>query len=90
MHTPDVIDQSPEVLMGQVGDVVSEVIGKTISDSEANLIALGLDSLTLLEILATLEEKFGIILNEGVIEEFQTIARITRVVEDAVRAFAAE
>ena len=90
MSSSEFSEYGSEALIGLVGDVVSEVVGKTISDWEADLASLGLDSLTLLEILASLEEKFHVTLNEGVIEEFQTVARITRVVEDAVRALAAD
>jgi len=74
------------ILSDQVSEVVSEIAGKKIQDWDANLKAMGMDSMALLDVLATLEERFGIILSENNIQEFYSINRITNVVQEAIRA----
>lgn len=79
------MDLNLMILMEQVGDIVREVAKTEIPDREANLAQYGIDSIALLDILAVLEDRFGILLNESVIEEFHSISRITRVVRDVIR-----
>ncbi len=74
------------ILTDQVSEVVTEIAGKKISDWDANLRALGMDSMALLDVLATLEERFGIFLNENTVLEFYSINRITNVVQEAIRS----
>ena len=79
------MDLNLMILMEQVGDIVREVAKTDIPDREANLAQYGMDSMALLDVLAVLEERFGIFVNESVIEEFHSISRITRVVRDVIR-----
>ncbi|MBW2278477.1 MAG: acyl carrier protein [Deltaproteobacteria bacterium] len=67
----------------RVADVVAEVGGCGAPASDAQLADLGFDSLALLDLLAVLEETFGIELTEDVITEFRTVAGVARVVRDA-------
>ncbi len=75
-----------EDLLSGVAQVVASVADREITNSEENLTAYGLDSMAMLDVLAALEERYEIILNESVIEEFYSISRIARVVQDAVRS----
>ncbi len=74
------------MILNRVAKVVAEIAGLDITDWEANLASLGIDSLVALEILAELEEHFDITLNETIIDEFYTISHIARIVQDAIRS----
>jgi acyl carrier protein len=53
-------------------------------ESHADLAAAGVDSMQMLEILAALEDEFGIGVSENMIREFRTIDRIVRIIKDMV------
>ncbi|MCP4675210.1 MAG: acyl carrier protein [Deltaproteobacteria bacterium] len=74
------------MILNRVAKVVVETAGQDITDWEANLSSLGIDSLVALEILAELEESFNIVLNETIVEEFYSITHIARIVQDAMRS----
>jgi acyl carrier protein len=79
------LDFNQEFLLNQVEQIVSEISGKKIPDTKANLASLGMDSMTMLDVLTALEDRFGIVLNESVAEEFVTLNQIARVVQDVIR-----
>jgi acyl carrier protein len=64
---------------------IAEVCGVHVADKEASLASLGVDSLSLLEVMSVLESKFEIVLNENVIKEFRNVTRITNIIRDAIR-----
>jgi acyl carrier protein len=66
-----------------VARVITEVTGLTV-ESHADLAAAGVDSMQMLEILAALEDEFGIGVSENMIREFRTIDRIVRIIKDMV------
>lgn len=67
----------------RVADVVAEVGGSPAPSADMDLSEIGFDSLTLLDLLAALEERFQIDLTEDVVSEFRTVAGVARVVRDA-------
>jgi acyl carrier protein len=75
-------------LVSQVKEVVCSIAGQEITDSDAQLAGFGVDSLELLDILAAVEERFGIVLNENMVREFSSISRIASIIEDVVRSSA--
>jgi acyl carrier protein len=79
-------ERNLKILVDQVGKIVSDVSGKQISDKSADLADLGLDSMAKLDVLASLEERFDIVLNERVVEEFHTIGHIAKIVGDVMRS----
>lgn len=72
-------------LAGQVRELVEEVTGRHVPDSEVSLVALGVDSMALLDIMAALEARYDIALNETVAQDFLSTMRIARIVQEAVR-----
>jgi acyl carrier protein len=68
-----------------VAAVLLEVAGIDAPDPDADLTAMGLDSLHALDLLAALEDRFGVALTEDLAAEFRSVSRITRVVQDAMR-----
>ncbi|MDD5308825.1 MAG: acyl carrier protein [Deltaproteobacteria bacterium] len=68
-----------------VASVLLEVAGIDAQDPDADLAAMGLDSLRALDLLAALEERFGLALAEDLAAEFRSVSRITCVVQDAMR-----
>lgn len=73
-------------LAREVAEVVLEITGVQIVDFDINLATHGIDSLYLLDALAVLETKFGVLFADSVIEEFYSINRTARIVQDALRA----
>jgi acyl carrier protein len=73
-------------LAQEVAAVITEVTGKTIPAHDTDLSGLGFDSIAMLDVLATLEERFHISLNENIIAEFSTINRITRILKEMLRS----
>ena len=78
------MDLNLMILIEQINEIVREVTGKEIPDREADLTELGVDSMTLLDLHAVLEERLGIFLHESMIEEFHSVSQIARVVRDLI------
>jgi acyl carrier protein len=74
------------IMIDQVGGIVSEISGKDVPEKSVDLASLGIDSITKLEILASLEERLDIVLNESVVEEFHSVGHIAHIIRDAIRA----
>jgi acyl carrier protein len=70
----------------QVAGIVAEITGHNVSDPKADLSALGLDSMALLDVLAVMEERFDVVLTEDVVQEFRTVHRIAHIIRDAIRS----
>ncbi len=73
-----------ELICREVEQILRDIAGKPAPARTAPLVDLSLDSITMLDVLSTLEQRFDIVLNENVIQEFGTINRIARVVKDTV------
>jgi acyl carrier protein len=69
----------------QVGTLVQELTGLVDVNPDAELAELGVDSLAKLDLLAALEQRFGIALSEDLAREFRSVSRIARLVHDALR-----
>lgn len=82
------VDSELEPILVQIRQIVAEVGGREIGGDTRDLVAEGLDSMARLDILAMIEERFGIELNESEIGEFKTILRISRVVHNTIRLLA--
>ena len=78
-------DENPLELVARVEEIVSEISGKPLPEKNIELTALGIDSMAKLDILASLEEHFDVILNESMVEEFHTVAHIAKIVGEAMR-----
>ena len=74
---------SLEDIAKDVARIATEVSGKDIPSYRDDLSVLGIDSLTMLDLLAALEEHFGILLSENIIKEFRSVERISRIVRDS-------
>ncbi len=74
-----------ESLVRKIGQIVTEVSGITV-ESHDDLKASGIDSMQMLEILALLEDEFGIGIAENMIREFRSLDRIVRLVKDMLEA----
>jgi acyl carrier protein len=79
-------ERNLKILVEQVGKIVSEISGKPIPEKSADLATLGMDSMAKLEVLARLEERFDIVLNESVVEEFHSIGHIAKIIKDIIRS----
>lgn len=73
---------SIEDVAKDVARIATAVSGKTIPSYRDDLSTLGIDSLTMLDLLTALEEHFNILLSENIIKEFRSIERIARIVRD--------
>ena len=71
-----------EAMAIEVEKIITEITGQRVSSHETPLDTMGFDSITMLDVLATMEQRFGIALNESIIQEFRTINRIARIVKD--------
>ena len=69
-----------------VEEIISEIAGKPLSENNTELTSLGIDSMNKLDILASLEERFDILLNESMVEGFHTVGHIAQIVGEAIRA----
>ena len=74
-----------DAITAQVDEVVALVAGRPIPSFETDLQSIGIDSIAMLEILALLEERFDILLNETSVKDFHTIHDISRIVKELVR-----
>ncbi len=72
-------------LEAELANIIKEMTGHPISDPKADLAAAGIDSVTMLDLLATLETRFNVGLTEDVVQEFRSIHRIAHIVRDAIR-----
>jgi acyl carrier protein len=79
-------DQNLNILVDQVGEIVAKISGEQIPEKSADLASLGMDSMAKLDVLASLEERFDIVLNESVVEEFHSISHIAHIVKDVIRS----
>ena len=79
-----------DVIAREIANVVFDVTGIRITDYESNISGVGVDSLSLLDILSVLETEFGILLVESVVDEFYSVSRTARVVQDALRSQGAQ
>jgi len=68
----------------RVAGVLLRTTGRAAPGPDDDLEPLGMDSMARLELLAALEEEFGVELTEDLIQEFRTVNRIARVVRDAL------
>jgi acyl carrier protein len=73
-------------LAGEIMEIVVNLTGKQVPSTKTDLASVGIDSMAKLDILTALEQKFSVHLGESSFREFVTINRITRVVQDAIRA----
>ena len=71
----------------QIAAVIATVAGREPSSSDSDFVALGLDSLALLDILALLEERFEVELTEDIVSEFKSIASIAAVLRETNKRF---
>lgn len=85
MAESNLLSAEYESLATKVARVVAAVTG-IAAEPHADLIALGVDSMQLLEILTALEDEFGIGVSENMIREFRSIDRIVRIIKDMVGA----
>ena len=70
-----------ELSATKVARVVAAVTG-VAPEPHADLAALGVDSMQMLEVLTALEDEFGIGFSENMIREFRSIDRIVRIIND--------
>ncbi len=70
----------------QVTGIIAEITGHQVADAKADLSALGLDSMALLDVLAVMEKRFDVVLTEDVVQEFRTVHRIAHIIRDAIRS----
>ena len=85
-HKPSSLDENLVSIAAQVGEIVAEIAGKPVPEKNAKLDNLGIDSMAKLDILASLEERFDILLNERMVEEFHTVGHIAKIVDEAIRS----
>ncbi len=69
----------------EVSELVSEVTNQLIPSPETHLTDLGIDSITMLEILTALEDRFDITLNENLVRELRTLHDICHIVTEHIR-----
>ena len=69
-----------------MGKIVAEISGKPAPDENTELLSLGIDSMAKLDILASLEDHFLVVLNESMVEEFHTVGHIAKIVGEAIRS----
>lgn len=74
-----------ELSVAKVARVVAAVTGVS-AEPHTDLASLGVDSMQMLEILASLEDEFGIGVSENMVREFRSIDRIVRIVNDMLGA----
>ncbi len=74
-----------DALTEEVAQLVIEISGVPLGNNESDLRENGVDSMMLLELLAALEERFGISMDETIVEEFQSVNAIARLVKDSGR-----
>jgi acyl carrier protein len=82
-------DEELERIRARVGEVLSDAFGSGPPGPDDDLAALGIDSMSRLDLLARLEREFGIELTEDLIPEFRTMNRIARIVRGALALSAA-
>ena len=73
----------PEQLQSQIRDLIAEIIEVDPAKIEpgAHLVQdLGADSMNALEIMASLERKFGIVIQPGSLPDLVSLERTTRLV----------
>ena len=83
MATANIKKRSFQEIVDDVARITTEISGKPIPSPREDLFAYGIDSMTMLDLLAALEEHFGITLSENITREFRTVDRIARIVRDA-------
>ena len=71
-----------ENIAKDVARIATAVSGKSIPSYRDDLFQLGIDSLTMLDLLAALEEHFDVHLNENITGEFRSVERIVRIIRD--------
>lgn len=88
MTTRRAATQQPayEAIVEQVFEIVSRVAEREVTGEDTNLASVGLDSMALLDVMALIEQRYGIVLTEDVVEDLYSVKRIARVVYDAVKA----
>ncbi|MCU0662765.1 MAG: acyl carrier protein [Myxococcota bacterium] len=79
----DPLAWTPEELEAGIAEVIQKATGRAVEDRDANLFAMGFDSLSMLDVLALLEKRFSISLSEDVIEGFHSVSAIARIVQGA-------
>ena len=70
----------------RVHEVITQVIKRTVPAIDTDLAGLGVDSVTMLEVLVALEDRFNIVINENTVREFRTVQGITRIVKELIRS----
>jgi acyl carrier protein len=68
----------------RVAGLLAEVSGRGAPGPDDDLAALGMDSMTRLDLLAMIEQEFQVELTEDLIMEFRTVNRIARIVRGAL------
>ena len=86
MATAKVNSMSYQDIVNDIARITAQITEKQIPSPREDLFALGIDSMVMLDLLAALEEHFGITLNESITREFRTIERIARIIRDTASA----
>jgi acyl carrier protein len=73
---------SHQEIVDDITRIAAEITEKQIPTSRDDLFSLGIDSLSMLDLLAALEEHFDITMSENMTREFRNIDRIARIVRD--------
>ena len=79
----DSLDAKHGAIADEIQKVIEETTGHKIPSHETPLASVGFDSITMLDLLSNLENRFGVGLNENIIHEFRTIQRIARIISEA-------
>ena len=74
-----------EELAREVTRIITEVTDQSVPAHDTDLNTLGFDSIAMLDVLASLEARFSVSLNENMIREFRTVDRITRILKEVMR-----
>lgn len=72
--------------MNDIARITAQITEKQIPSPREDLFTLGIDSMVMLDLLAALEEHFGVTLNENITREFRTVERIARIIRDTASA----
>ena len=79
-----VFDPDSSTLVNGIKEILRGLLGDRHLTGETDLFELGLDSMARLELLALAEERFAVELTEDMTQEFRTITRISRVINNAL------
>ena len=81
-HPPET--DSPAIAI-KVAATLTSLTNTKVEDYDASLKMLGIDSMTMLDLLAILETTFDINLNENIVKEFDSINKISRIINEIIK-----